>query len=106
MFAFPLWDRWNCLFLCLKTLFENKDTVMLILSIEPCQFVFHPLWFGGVQMYYLVLSQKMLQDNRDFAFFAFEQMKHQPRPNLHSYLVLQRRCNEATLSPGIDAFWY
>ena len=46
-------------------------------------------------------------DNRDFAFFfVFERTKHQPRHNLRSYLVLQRPCNEAELSPGIDAFWY
>ena len=44
--------------------------------------------------------------NRDFAFFVFERTKHQPRRNLRSYLVLQRLCNEAALSPGIDAFWY
>ena len=43
---------------------------------------------------------------RDFAFFVFERTKHQPRRNLRSYLVLQRRCSEAALSPGIDAFWY
>ena len=39
-------------------------------------------------------------------FFVFERTKHQPRRNLRSYLVLQRLCNEAALSPGIDAFWY
>ena len=39
-------------------------------------------------------------------FFVFERTKHQPRRNLRSYLVLQRPCNEAALSPGIDAFWY
>ena len=44
--------------------------------------------------------------NRDFAFFVFERTKHQPRRNLRSYLVLQRLCNEAALSPGIDAFLY
>ena len=44
-------------------------------------------------------------DIRDFAFFVFERTKHQPRRNLRSYLVLQRLCNEAALSPGIDAFW-
>ena len=38
--------------------------------------------------------------------FVFERTKHQPRRNLRSYLVLQRLCNEAALSPGIDAFWY
>ena len=43
---------------------------------------------------------------RDFAFFVFEQTKHQLRRNLRSYLVLQRLCNEAALSHGIDAFWY
>ena len=59
---------------------------------------------------------KSLRDNnniRDFAFFFFfffffacwTYTKHQPRRNLHSYLVLQRPCNEAALSPGIDAFW-
>ena len=44
--------------------------------------------------------------NRDFAFFVFERTKHQPRRNLRSYLDLQRLCNEAALSPGIDAFWF
>ena len=39
-------------------------------------------------------------------FFVFERTKCQPRRNLRSYLVLQRPCNEAALSPGIDAFWY
>ena len=43
---------------------------------------------------------------RDFAFFVFERTKYQPGSNLRSYLVLQRLCNEAALSPGIDAFWY
>ena len=42
--------------------------------------------------------------NRDFAFFVFERTKHQPRRNLHSYLVLQRLCNEAALSPGMMHF--
>ena len=42
----------------------------------------------------------------DFAFFEFERTKHQPRRNLPSYLILKRLCNEAALSPGIDAFWY
>ena len=28
------------------------------------------------------------EDSRDFAFFVFEQTKHQPRRNLCSYLVL------------------
>ena len=42
----------------------------------------------------------------DFAFFVFERTKHQPRRHLRSYLVLQRLCNEAALSPGIDAFLY
>ena len=44
--------------------------------------------------------------NSDFAFFVFERTKHQPRRHLRSYLVLQRLCNEAALSLGIDAFWY
>ena len=39
-------------------------------------------------------------------FFVFERTKHQPRRNLRSYVVLQIPCNEAALSPGIDAFWY
>ena len=47
-----------------------------------------------------------IRGNRDFAFFVFERTKHQPRRNLRSYLVLQRLCNEAALSSGIDAFWY
>ena len=42
----------------------------------------------------------------DFVFFVFERTKHQPRRNLRSYLVLQRLCNEAALSPGINAFLY
>ena len=48
----------------------------------------------------------VLPDNSDFAFFVFERTKHQPRRHLRSYLVLQRLCNEAALSPGIDAFLY
>ena len=39
-------------------------------------------------------------------FFVFERTKHQPRRRLRTYLVLQRLCSEAALSPGIDAFWY
>ena len=39
-------------------------------------------------------------------FFVFKRTKHQPRRNVRSYLVLQRLCNEAALSPGIDAFLY
>ena len=46
------------------------------------------------------------RDNSDFALFVFERTKHQPRRHLRSYLVLQRLCNEAALSSGIDAFWY
>ena len=37
-------------------------------------------------------------------FFVFERTKHQPRRNLRSYLVLQRLCNEAALSPGMMHF--
>ena len=44
------------------------------------------------------------QNIRDFAFFVFERTKHQPRRNLRSYLVLQRLCNEAALSPGMMHF--
>ena len=52
-------------------------------------------------------EKKKNNNNRDFAFFfVFERTKHQPRRNLRSYLVWQRPCNEAALSPGIDAFWY
>ena len=36
-----------------------------------------------------------------FFFFLFETTKHQPRRNLPSYLVLQRPCNEAVLSPSM-----
>ena len=53
-----------------------------------------------------VFSVRGYFDNRDFPFFVFERTKHQPRRNLRSYFVLQRLCNEAALSPGIDAFWY
>ena len=53
-----------------------------------------PIWFSLVVVI------------RDFAFFVFERTKHQPRRNLRSNLVLQRLCNKAALSPGIDAFWY
>ena len=42
----------------------------------------------------------------DFAFVVIERTKHQPRRHLRSYLVLQRLCNEAALSPGSDAFLY
>ena len=38
-----------------------------------------------------------MKNIRDFAFFAFERTKYQPRRNLRSYLVLQRLCNEAAL---------
>ena len=52
-------------------------------------------------------TRVVLLVNSDFAFFfVFERTKHQPRCHLRSYLVLQRLCNEAVLSPGIDAFWY
>ena len=49
------------------------------------------------------VSWKIIETLR---FFVFERTKQQPRRNLRSYLVLQRPCNEAALSPGIDAFWY
>ena len=53
------------------------------------------------------ISTFYIADIGDFAFFVFERTKHQPRRNLRiSYSVLQRLCNEAALSPGIDAFWY
>ena len=39
-------------------------------------------------------------------FCVFERTKHQTRRHLRTYLVLQRLCNEAAFSPGIDAFWY
>ena len=54
----------------------------------------------------VIFTCRLCIDNRDFAFFVFERTKHQPRRNLRSYLVLHRLCNEAALSPGIDAFWY
>ena len=59
----------------------------------------------GVQYYG---KHVMTYDIRDCVFFVcvFERTKHQPRRDLRSYLVLQRPCNEAALSPGIDAFWY
>ena len=41
-----------------------------------------------------------------FSFFVFERTKHQPRRNLHSYLVLQRLCDETALSPGIDVNFF
>ena len=55
-----------------------------------------------------ILSEEVgrAEFNRDLAFFVFERTKHQPRRHLHSYLVLQRLCSKAALSPGIDAFWY
>ena len=55
-----------------------------------------------------VISEYTLPTNtlETLRFFVFERTKHQPRRNLRSYLVLQRPCNEAALSPGIDAFWY
>ena len=45
-------------------------------------------------------------DIRDVAFFVFEWTKHQPRRHLRSYLVVQRLCSKAALSPGINAFLY
>ena len=44
--------------------------------------------------------------NRDFAFFCVRTNETSASRNLRSYLVLQRLCNEAALSPGIDAFLY
>ena len=44
--------------------------------------------------------------NRDFAFFCVWTNETSASRNLRSYLVLQRLCNEAALSPGIDAFLY
>ena len=61
--------------------------------------------FDVLQLLYIKLF-RTTSHIRDFAFFVFERTKHQPRRNLRSYLVLQRLCNEAALSPGIDAFWY
>ena len=58
------------------------------------------------EMYHQETDCRIESIIRDFAFFVFERTKHQPRRNLRSYLVLQRLCNEAALSPGIDAFWY
>ena len=54
------------------------------------------------------INVRMLNDNiiETLRFFVFERTKHQPRRNLRSYLVLQRLCNEAALSPGIDTFLY
>ena len=43
---------------------------------------------------------------RDFAFFCVRTNEKSASRNLRSYLVLQRLCNEAALSPGIDAFLY
>ena len=53
---------------------------------------------AGIRRYYL--------DNRDFAFFCVWTNETSASRNLRSYLVLQRLCNEAALSPGIDAFLY
>ena len=47
-----------------------------------------------------------LTNNRDFAFFCVRTNETSASGNLRSYLVLQRLCNEAALSPGIDAFLY
>ena len=60
-------------------------------------FQFEPRLYVNLSLFYVI---------RDFAFFVFERTKHQPRRHLLSYLVLQRLCSEAALSPGIDAFWY
>ena len=46
------------------------------------------------------------KDIRDFAFFCVWTNETSASRNLRSYLVLQRLCNEAALSPGIDAFLY
>ena len=43
---------------------------------------------------------------RDFAFFCVWTNETSASRNLRSYLVLQRLCTEAALSPGIDAFLY
>ena len=70
-----------------KSVFATTDSFPLIMS----------------DVYFKLCKQTHI---RDFAFFVFERTKHQPRRNLRSYIVLQRLCNEAALSPGIDAFWY
>ena len=49
---------------------------------------------------------RLNEHNRDFAFFCVWTNETSASRNLRSYLVLQRLCNEAALSPGIDAFLY
>ena len=51
-------------------------------------------------------SWRLISCNRDFAFFCVWTNETSASRNLRSYLVLQRLCNEAALSPGIDAFLY
>ena len=65
-----------------------------------------PGFVGVVHIYTKPYDLSKIRYNSDFAFFVFERTKHQPRRHLRSYLVLQRLCKEAALSPGIDAFLY
>ena len=52
----------------------------------------------------IIVSSESLETLR---FFVFERTNETSASrNLRSYLVLQRLCNEAALSPGIDAFLY
>ena len=81
-------------FLLLVSLWMKNDVQVMHKKKEQ----FRTLWDS--------IPRSLWNYNRDFAFFVFERTKHQPRRNLRSYLVLQRLCNEAALSPGIDAFWY
>ena len=85
----------NLLLSCIELLmFIVRDTLFSVSTVEFFEIVVK------------IIFVEMKQNIRDFAFFVFERTKHQPRRNLRSYLVLQRLCNEAALSPGIDAFWY
>ena len=60
------------------------------------------LWFSSTA--WQMISVRQIESIRDFAFFVFERTKHQPRRNLRSYLVLQRLCNEAALTPALMHF--
>ena len=54
-----------------------------------------------------IRSLKRNRDSRDFAFFLCLNERNISLVAICTViLVLQRPCNEAALSPGIDAFWY
>ena len=92
------------------------DNNNCVLVLESCDKIMHLRFsFNACALHALksqrvcfILSQFTREGKyvviSDFAFFVFERTKHQPRRNLRSYLVLQRLCNEAALSPALMHF--